>query len=130
MLTVKIEENYAAALNEMGIEAKDGIYVMAMRDKELLMGVGTMRIFDGFASLEDICMKEEFKGFDLEFGMGKSMLNFLDLKGIRNVATNIQNERLTTALRFKPFAESEFSGEFSGDWSYCLNLDGYFASNC
>ena len=128
MLTVKIEENYKDALKEMGIEDKDGLYVMAMRDRELLMGVGIMRIFDGFASLDNICMKDEFKGFELEFGMGKSMLNFLDLKGIRNVTTNISDERLVTALRFKTVSESEC--DFAGDWIYCLNLDGYFASNC
>ena len=130
MLTVKIEKDYADALNEMGIEAKDGMYVMAMRDKELLMGVGIMSLFDDFASLDSICMKEEFKGFDLEFGMGKSMLNFIDLRGIRYVATNIKNERLTTALRFKPLAESENFDKIQGDWLYCLNLEGYFASNC
>ena len=100
MLTVKIEKDYADALNEMGIEAKDGIYVMAMRDKELLMGVGIMTLFDDFASLDSICMKEEFKGFDLEFGMGKSMLNFIDLRGIRYVATNIKKlSRSTLSLR-------------------------------
>lgn len=130
MLTVKTEENYTDALEEMGIDSYDGMYVMAMRDSGLLMGVGTMRIFDGFASLDNIYMKEEFKSFDLEYGMGKSMLNFLDLKGIRNVASNIEDERLLTALRFKPVQESGFADEISGDWSYCLNLDGYFASNC
>ena len=130
MLTVKIEKDYADALKEMGIETKDGMYVMAMRDKELLMGVGIMSLFDDFASLDKICMKEEFKCFELEFGMGKSMLNFIDLRGIRDVATNIENERLTTALRFKPFAESEKFDKIPGDWLYCLNLEGYFSSNC
>jgi len=130
MLRVKKEKDYEDALKEMGIEAKDGIYVMAMRDKELLMGVGVMTLFDDFASLDVICMKEEFKGFDLEFGMGKSMLNFIDLRGIRYVATNIKNERLTTALRFKPLDESENCDKIQGDWLYCLNLEGYFTSNC
>ena len=72
----KIENDYADALKEMGIEVKDGMYVMAMRDKELLMGVVIMSLFDDFASLDKICMKDEFKTFELEFGIGKSMLNF------------------------------------------------------
>lgn len=130
MLTVKIEENYAPLLSEMGVEKTDGICVMAMRDKELLMGIGIMRMLDDFASLESIILKEEFKCFELEFGMGKSMLNVIDLRGIKNVVTNIDNERLTTALRFKSAKEKETDVEFLGDWSYYLNLDGYFASNC
>jgi len=130
MLTVKIEENYEPILREMGVLKTDGICVMAMRDKDLLMGIGIMRMFDDFASLDSIIMKDEFKCFELEFGMGKSMLNVIDLRGIRNVVTNIDNERLTTALRFKSAKENEALVEFSGDWSYHLNLEGYFTSNC
>ena len=130
MLTVKVEENYEPLLEEMGIAKEDGMFVMAMREKDLLMGIGVVKIFDGFASLHSIVMKEEFKGFDLEFGMGKSLLNFLDLRGIQNVVTNIDNERLVTALRFKSAAENKDLVEFSGDWKKCLNLTGYFLSNC
>ena len=130
MLTIKIEENYKAALEEMGVEVCEGMHVMAMRDGDLLMGVGTMRILDGFASFDNIYIKEEFNNFDLAYGLGKSMLNFLDLRGVRNVASNNEDARLLTALRFKPIAESENFDDFSPNWSYCLNLDGYFTSNC
>ena len=130
MLTIKIEENYKDAIDEMGVSQIPGMYVMAMRDGDLLMGIGTMRIFDSFASIDKIVMKDEFKSFDLEFGMGKSLLNCLDLKGIRHVVSNIDDERLITALRFKDAKESEIADLVSDDWKYCLNLDGYFTSNC
>jgi len=130
MLTVKIEENYDALIQKFGIEKADGMYVMAMRDSDLLMGIGVVRIHGVFASLDNIIMTDDFKSFDLEFGMGKSLLNFLDLRGIRNVVTNINDERLVTALRFKSAKENKDNVEFIGEWKYSLNLDGYFLSKC
>ncbi len=131
MLTVKLEENGADALKELGVNASAGSLVMAMRDGGELMGVGTMRLFDGFAALDGIYLKDEYNTFDLGYGIGKSMLNFMDLHGIRYAVSNSEDlKKLLAALRFKPSCEFEDTDDAPGDWAYCLNLNGYFTSNC
>lgn len=131
MLTIKIDENADLALNEMGIKEYDGVLVMTIRDSGELLGLGTMRLFDGFASVDGIYIKEEYKSFDLEYGLGKSMLNYMDLHGAQFVVSSNENlNKLLAALKFKPLDECENTEHITGDWKYCLNLNGYFTSNC
>ena len=49
---------------------------------------------------DGIAMKEEYKMFGLEFGIGKALLNMLDLGGVRYVCADSLDERLATSLRF------------------------------
>ncbi len=132
MLTIKIENDYAGALKEMGIKT-DGISgVMTIRDGGELLGLGTMRAFEKCISVDKIVIKDSAKDFNLEYGLGKSMLNFIDLKGYRYaVSSNCNMDKLLKALKFKPAAQCAEDMEIiGGDWLYCLNLDGYFTSNC
>ena len=134
MLTIKIEENYKEAIAEMGIEVKEDAVVMEVRDGALLMGVGVMRLYDSYAEIDNICLKEEFKEFTLEYGLGKSLLNVVDLRGIRYAVSKNKNiEKQLRALRFKAPAEIENIDEYPEEvssWELCLNLDGYFLANC
>lgn len=132
MLTIKIESDYKDALKEMKTEEYDGICVMTVRDAGELLGLGTMRVFEGYASLDNIVFKDEYRDFSLEYGLGKSMLNFIDLKGIRYAVSGSEKlSKLLEALRFKPLGEVEGAGDIvGGNWLYCLNLDGYFSPNC
>lgn len=130
MLTIKREENYKDALEEMGYVTAGGIEVMTVREGGRLLGIGVMRLFDTFASVDAVLIKEEYNSFELEYGLGKSMLNFIDLKGLRfAVSDNKSLEKLLSALRFRPICEFE-DLKIAGEWKYCLNLDGYFTSNC
>lgn len=132
MLTIKIDETKYAL--EMGIKLPEGATVMTVKDKDELMGIGVMRIFEGYALLDDICIKEEFRDFSLEYGLGKSMLNVIDLRGIRYVASSNDNiQKQLTALRFRPIEEAKDSLELPDEilkYNMYLNLDGYFVANC
>ncbi len=134
MLTIKLEENCADALAQMNITPPEGASVMVMRDSDMVMGVGIMRFFDEYAVIDTIAVKDEFKDFALEYGLGKSMLNAADLKGIRYaVSSSADIEKQLRALRFKAPSETEKPEElpeFVANWELCLNLDGYFLSNC
>ena len=111
--------------NEFGFGADCA--VMAAKDKDEIFGAGSVSIKDGYAVLEAICVKEEYKMFNMEFAIGKALLNMLDLAGVRYVLSDMTDERLMTALRFKK--EYELPGGFDTDKNYnrFLCLDGYFA---
>lgn len=132
MLTIKKEDNTSEILKEMEIEPNDDFEVMVMRDGGELLGIGIMRIYEKYVSLEKIVLKNNEKDFNLEYGLAKAMLNFIDLHGYRcAVSNNSDDARLLKALRFKE--RSEYAQDFDdveSDWLYCLNLDGYFSSNC
>ena len=62
--------------------------------------------------------------------MGKSLLNAIDLRGIKNVCSdNADMEALLKALKFKKWDECEVPEELEKH-SYYLNLTGYFDANC
>ncbi|MBO5008541.1 MAG: hypothetical protein J6D26_06880 [Clostridia bacterium] len=133
MLTIKLEDNCADALAQMNITPHPGASVMVMRDSGQVMGVGVMHLYDEYAVIDSIEVKDEFKDFSLEYGLGKAMLNAIDLKGIRYAVSHcVDLEKQLRALRFK--APSEWDDEQMPDnvanWELCLNLDGYFTSNC
>ena len=134
MLTIKIEDNYKEAIAEMGLEVAEDAVVMEVRDADLLMGVGVMRLFDTYAEITDICLKDEFKEFTLEYGVGKSLLNVVDLRGIRFAVSNNENiEKQLRALKFKAPSEQEKPEDFPDEVSsakLCLCLDGYFLAKC
>ena len=116
-------------LKQFGIEKKEGLEVMAAKDKDLVFGIGAAVVSGISAYLLKIETKEEFKMFDMDFGIAKSVLNMLDLQGVRYVFSNIDNKRLMTALKFKENAEiPEDAKEFT-DAKYFLCLDGYFTAH-
>ena len=134
MLTIKTEDNYMDAVKEMGLSVNPDAVVMTVRDGNLLMGIGVMTMSEDYAEINDISFKEEFKEFTLEYGLGKSMLNVVDLRGIRYaVSNNKEIEKQLRALKFKAPGELENIDEYPewiSSWELCLNLDGYFLVNC
>ena len=131
MLTIKVEENFEYALEQLGITAPIGSIVMTMCDGELLMGVGIMCLFDSYAVIDGIYIKGEFADFSLEYGMGKSMLNVVDLRGLRHaVCSNTDMERVLKSLRFKKTSEIAEVPQELTEYGYYLNLTGYFDANC
>lgn len=130
MLTIKLEENPQNALSDMGITVDADSFVMTMCDGDELMGVGVMRLFYACAELCGVYIKDEFNDFSLNYGMGKSLLNAIDLRGIKNVySDNADIEALLKALKFKKYEECEVPEEM-GKHLYYLNLTGYFDANC
>ena len=134
MLTIKPEENYKPLLEEMNISIPDGAFVMAMKDGGELLGLAAARTFSDYAVIDEIAVKDEFKDFSLEYGLGKAVLNAIDLKGIKYVVSNaLHIEKQLRALKFKSPDELKIEEEipdFICDCELCLNLEGYFLSNC
>jgi methylaspartate ammonia-lyase len=102
-----------------------------MKDADTLMGAGVMKFGDGYAEILDICIKEEFADFALEYGMGKALLNAVDLKGIKNVVCNNTDiEKLLESLKFFRVSECGSVPDNLKENRYYLNLTGYFDANC
>ena len=91
--------------------------VMVACDGARIVGVGAVSMQNGETVIEEIAADD----FSIEYGMGKALLNSLDLGGIKNVI--IKNERLADLAKKLRF-QSNNSGEFH------LCLDGYFTGGC
>lgn len=132
MLTIKPEENFEYVGKELEIEIPGDSVVMVMADGDDLMGAGIMRLEEEICTILDICIKEEFCDFQLEFGMGKALLNTADLRGAHYAVTNMDGrERLLCALRFKNAEDlKEDVPESIRNFEKILCLEGYFDSNC
>ncbi len=130
MLTIKTDD--ARWADTMGITLPQDATVMTVKDGEELLGLGVMRLYGDYALLDGIYIKDE--DFSLEYGLGKSMLNVIDLRGIRHVASdNFDIQKQLTALRFKPMEDIEDKSDMPKEVLNCrmyLNLDGYFLTNC
>lgn len=101
---------------------------MAATESGETLGAGAVSIHDGYAVLEDIKMKDEYKMFNMEFGIGKALLNMLDLSEVRYVFSDICDERLATSLRFKKAYDLPDDVKPDQNYKYFLCLDGYFTS--
>ena len=132
MLTIKTDD--AKWADTMGITLPDDATVMTVKDGEELLGLGVMRLYQDYALLDGIYIKDEFSDFSLEYGLGKSMLNVIDLRGIRHVASeNPDIQKQLSALKFKPIEDIEDKADMPKEVLRCrmyLNLDGYFLANC
>lgn len=132
MLTIKIEENPRPIADELKIELPENSILMSMKDGDTVMGAGVMTILEDYAQINGIYVREEFDDFSLRFGMGKSLLNVIDLRGVKDVVASLSlGERLLTALRFKKTSVlGDKIPQNLAKFENYLNLEGYFDTNC
>lgn len=104
-------------------------FYMKAKDKDELLGIGKMKIFDSYAEFSDIFIADEcFKM--LGHGIGKAMLNFIERRKIYDVIS--RNEKISDLLkllRFKKTDEIKIDEKIEKD-VYYLNLKGYFDAKC
>ncbi len=105
-------------LNENNIDTDiSKMMIMSVCDGEIIAGVGAVSMENNKVVIEQIKCDDE----TLEYAMGKSLLNSLDLGGIKQVYINNPSiEKLAQKLRFK----------MDEDGIYSLNLEGYFTGGC
>ena len=117
-------------LKSFGIE-KSGISAMAMKEKDEVLGIGTFYTDKNYCVIENIIMKKEFDIFEMKFGLIKSILNLVDLEGIRFAFSDISDERLMKAARFTESLSEEYKDDVKIDknYKYYLCLDGYFTNH-
>lgn len=108
----------ASYLREKGIGMDiQGLFVMQATENGKIVGMGAASMCPAYAVLEAVVCDDD----TIAYGMGKAMLNSLDLGGVGYVL--IKNESiypLAKRLRFQETTEG----------TYCVSLDGYFTSGC
>lgn len=124
MIEIK-KTNDKAVCEDFGFD--EGSVVMSAKDGDEILGAGAVRLADGYAVLSDIKMKDEYKMFNMEFAIGKALLNMLDLSGVRYVVSDMEDERLMAALRFKKDAPEGLKSD--KEYRCYLCLDGYFTEH-
>ena len=100
-------------------------FVMFMKENDTLLGIGAARILDNCAVLEDVFVMS----FDaeLQFGLGKALLNLLDLNDIKDVYCNgFSNINLINRLGFKMVKNTDVLKFWGKNDLYYLNLENYF----
>lgn len=124
MIEIK-KTDEAFVYEEFGFDTNS--IVMSAREGDEILGAGAVTVNDGYAILSEIKMKDEYKMFNMEFGMAKSLLNMLDLSGVKFVVSDMDDERLLTSLRFKkePPEGLRTDKEYKG----YLSLEGYFTEH-
>ncbi len=108
----------------------NAVFYLAATDKDKLLGVGAVRLETDWASLLAIRFLPEYDAPDLQFGMGKALLNFIDRREIRFVACSDKTlAPLLERLRFRVFDGTD-APCLPPDTAYYLDLTGYFDAHC
>lgn len=116
-------------LEKFGIENNPDTVVMTAKDKDLVFGIAAAKVLGECAIITRIETKDEYKMFEMDFGLGKSILNLLDLSGVRFVFSDIDDKRLFTALRFTENEEIHPQCPQKEEHRFFLCLDGYFTAH-
>ena len=85
-----------------------------------LLGVAQFRVHGEYAVIYDLANSAVTEDMEALVIMGKAMLNFIDLCGIKDVMLKTQNQNLSEILGFKRYAAG----------IYRINLEGYFDFPC
>lgn len=117
-------------LKSFGIK-DDNVLAMAMKEKDEIFGVGTFYIKQNFCVIDKIIMNDGFDLFEMKFGLLKSILNLVDLEGIRFAFSDISDERLMKGARFSESLNEEYKDDVTPDknYNFYLCLDGYFTNH-
>ena len=78
MIEIKKCED-SAVLARFGIENASDTVVMSAKDGETVFGVAAAKVCGECAYITKIETTDEYKMFEMDFGLGKSILNLLDL---------------------------------------------------
>lgn len=113
-----------------GITKKDAhTFFMVAKDKDEILGIGTMKIFESYAEFYDVWVCDEMFKM-LNHGIGKAMLNFIERREIYDVISENENiSDLLYLLRFKK-EKVEIEGYNNENEIFYLNLKGYFDAKC
>ncbi|MBE7031297.1 MAG: hypothetical protein E7409_07770 [Ruminococcaceae bacterium] len=132
MIEIKPVEHWDAVENLLKTPKKDNVFAMAAYDQDELLAAGAVALFDEHAELLEVVVPKQHEALNLAYGMGKSLLNFIDRRGIAHVVCSDDAlEPLLRRLRFKKTDKVDEIGKYySENEIYYLNLTNYFTNHC
>lgn len=102
-----------------GVQYNPDALAYAAREDDALLGVSQFRILGKYAEVYDLHNAEGVDDLEALIIMGRAVLNFVDLCGVKEAYINTTNRSLHKTLGFR---------EREGRWH--LSLEGYFNSPC
>lgn len=103
------EKNIFADISQM--------LVMTATEGGKIVGVGAVSLSNDGALIEEISCDDD----TIAYGMGKSLLNSLDLGGVKNVS--VKNKSIFGLAQRLKFVQNTSE-------TYVLSLEGYFSGGC
>ena len=120
MITILPDNDYTNCPLVKGIYPAN-VFVLTAKDGDEYLGFGAVSIDDEFARIEDVITVPGMES--LEHGIFKSVLNFVERRGIYDCFCDLDKPLMLKRLGFE-MAESE-----NENLMY-LNLKGYFEKHC
>lgn len=128
----------ASIISEFGFKPENGSLIMAASESGIVFGAGEIKLSEKYAVLKDIKMKENYDIACFKISIAKSLLNLADLRGIKIVFSDSDDEKLTGALKFSNCADFDFErigysknmSEIAENYKMFLDLKGYFTAHC
>lgn len=131
MIEIKPVKDVSSCLPLLGdVHLSSDCFVLAAKDGTDLVGVGVLRLFEEYASIEQIVT---IVGFEmLDYAIGKAVLNFIERREILDVVCEREDlEPVLKRLGFRKTCDERVVQQyFSGRAVYFLNLEGYFTKHC
>lgn len=109
---------------------------MVAKDGNAIIGVGLLSVLNGYGNINDIIVAPGCEAMQMDFGVGKALLNFIERRQIMDVYAGVGSEsdplvNVLKKLQFKEIETREAPEKFKecGKVFY-LNLKNYFTSHC
>ena len=127
MITILPDDNYIK--NDLIQKYyADNVFVFSAKDGDEYLGYGAVALCDGYAEILDV---ETALGMEsLEHGIFKSLLNFVERRGVYDCICSIDKPQMLKRLRFKPAEKDEFDKAEISEDAYYVCLKGYFDAHC
>ena len=118
VLSVTDENKKIELCAAAGISYSDSLHIIASFDDGGKMGCGAIFRYDGQTG-EILWMDDAEKDKELLIGLGKAVLNIMDLRGVKHVLMPLKLESIAVPLRFERKQDR-----------FVLDLEGYFTCGC
>ncbi len=112
-----ITENYA-----------DNVFVLTAKDGDEHLGFGAVAMYETHAEIVDVVTASGMES--LEHGIFKSLLNFIERRGIYDTICSLDKPAMLKRLGFAS-GDEEWSDKAERNGSvFYINLTGYFEKHC
>lgn len=127
MITILPDNEYK---NNILIDEKyaDDVFVFTAKDNEEYLGYGAVHLEENFAEI--ICVKTVAGMENLEHGIFKSLLNFVERRGIYHCICALDKPQLMKRLGFESVENQWQKISKNEGYVFYLNLEGYFEKHC
>ena len=117
---IQIKKDQKEICDMCGVEFNEFAMAYAAREDEVVVGIAQFRILGKYGVIYDLANSVGTDDLEALIIMGRTVLNFIDLCGVKDVIIKTENRNLPKILGFKQ----------DNDGIYKINLDGYFDSPC